>query len=292
MDNSELIRELGLKVGSELWKFVIIDRRMKKQDLLSHHYNIAFNNFKRWFEEDIIFSGINMNLGEGKLLLWKIGSGKVEYKSHKQSLIRKVSEPQTEEIQQAIEHLTDGYPDLWQIWLEAKTMSNKILEEVIDLWNDIEETFLRELEQEDPNLPVLSEWNPIEKFETNYFLLEDTIKNIVEEIHHFVDKVQLANFFQIIDENDGNFRVGTSAMILMKTNNKILAEKYAKIAADTIHNSDFIRRTEDLIISQVNVENKLKVFQETLNYIAKQLEQTSTQLEGRCWLCKHIMTIL
>jgi len=171
-------------------------------------------------------------------------------------------------------------------------MSNKILEGVIDLWNDIEETFLSELEQEDPKIPVLSEWNQIEKFETNYYLLEDTIKNIVEEIHHFIDKVLPANFFQIIDENDGNFRVGTSAMILMKTNNKIFAEKFAKIAADTIHNSDFIRRTEDLISSRVNVENKLKVFQESLNYIAQQLEQTNTQLEGRCWLCKRIMTIL
>jgi len=84
MDSSELIRELGLKLGSELWKFVIINRHMKKQDSLSHHYNIAFNTFRRWFEEDIIFSGISMNRGEGKPLLWKIGSGKVEYKSHKE----------------------------------------------------------------------------------------------------------------------------------------------------------------------------------------------------------------
>jgi len=81
-------------------------------------------------------------------------------------------------------------------------------------------------------------------------------------------------------------------MTLMKTNNKILAEKFAKIANDVIHNSAFIRRVQDLVKSKVNVENKLKLFEECLNDIAKELEQTDTQLKGKCWLCKRIMTIL
>lgn len=41
MDSRELITELGFIVVSGLWKYVIPNRNNKKQDLLSHHYDIV-----------------------------------------------------------------------------------------------------------------------------------------------------------------------------------------------------------------------------------------------------------
>jgi hypothetical protein len=61
--SNELITELGLKVSSELWKYIVINNHIKKQNLLSHHYNIAFNDFRKWFKEDIMASEIRPTYG-------------------------------------------------------------------------------------------------------------------------------------------------------------------------------------------------------------------------------------
>ena len=175
-------------------------RDIKKQELLLHHYNIAFNVFRKWFNE-VKLSSISVSLsGEEKPLMWTIYSGKVEYKSHQQSMINRLREPTEEETQRAIEHLETGYPELWKIWIDARDMSNTLLEEVSDFWNAIEESFLRELEQRDPKLPVLVEYNELEKPQTNFYLLKDTVKNIIDEIYQFIGKAISNNFFNIIDE--------------------------------------------------------------------------------------------
>jgi hypothetical protein len=70
------------------------------------------------------------------------------------------------------------------------------------------------------------------------------------------------------------------------------AEKFAKLAVDLIHDSEFIRRAEDFNTRRSEIEGNLKTFGETLDYIAKDLEQSSKLLEGKCWLCKRIMSIL
>lgn len=207
---NDLIEQLGLKFGTELWKYVMTHRDIKKQDLLAHHYNIAFNVFRKWFNE-VKLSYISVSLsGEEKPLMWKIYSGQVEYKSHQQSIINKLREPTEEETERAIEHLETGYSELWKIWIEAKDMLNSLLEEVRDFWNDIEDSFLRELEQRDPKLPVLVEYDELEKQQTNFYLLKDTVKNIVDEIYQFIGRAVGNNFFNVIDENDGHFRVGTT----------------------------------------------------------------------------------
>lgn len=166
--NGGWIEELGVKVGTEIWKYVFTHHNIKKQDLLAHHYSIVFNVFRKWFKE-IKLSSIGVSLGdEEKPLKWTIFSEKVEYKSHRQSLINRLCEPNEDETQQAIEHLKTGYPQVWDIWINAKDKANSLLEEVRDFWNDVEDAFLRELEQNDPKLPVLSEYDASEKPKTNF----------------------------------------------------------------------------------------------------------------------------
>ncbi len=288
---SDLIEELGLKFGTELWKYIMAHKDIKKQDLLSHHYNIAFNVFRKWFNE-VKLSSISVSLsGEENPLMWKIYSGKVEYKSHQQIIINKLREPTEEETQHAIGHLETGYPELWKIWIEARDMSNSLLEEVRDFWNDIEDSFLRELEQRDPKLPVLVEYDELEKQQTDFYLLKDAVKNIIDEIYQFIGKAVGNNFFNVIDENDGHFRVGTPGWVFMRTNDRSAAEKFAKLAIDLIYDSEFIRKAENFNTRKSEIEENLKTFGETLDYIAKDLEQTDKPLKGKCWLCKRIMKI-
>jgi hypothetical protein len=106
--NFDLIKKLSLEVSTELWKYAMTTRNIKKQDLLIHHYNIAFNVFRKWFEQ-VKVSGIKVAYSEGEPLMWSIFSGKVEYMSHGQSLIKKLCKPDQRETQQAIEHLNTGY---------------------------------------------------------------------------------------------------------------------------------------------------------------------------------------
>jgi len=288
---NDLIEQLGLKAGTELWKYIMTHRNIKKQDLLSHHYNIAFNVFRKWFNE-VKLSSISVSLsGAEKPLIWTIYSGKVEYESHQQSVINRLREPSEEdETQRAIEHLETGYPNLWKIWTEARDMSNSLLEEVRDFWNDVEGTFLLELEQRDPKIPVLIEYDELEKPQTNFYLLKDTVKNIIDEIYQFISKVISNNFFNIIEEN-GHFGVGTHGWVFMRTNDRRVAEKFTKLAFDLIHDSEFIKKAEDFNTKKSEIEGSLKTFGETLDYIAKDLEQTNQPLEGKCWLCKRIMRI-
>ncbi len=163
-------------------------------------------------------------------------------------------------------------------------MSNSLLEEVRDFWNDVEESFLLELEQRDPKLPVLVEYNQLEKPQTNFYLLKDTVKNIVDEIYQFIGKAVGNNFFNIINENNEHFRVGTSGWVFMRTNDRAAAEKFAKLAVDLIHESEFIRRAEDFNTRRSEIEGNLKTFGEILDYIANDLEQSNKPLEGKCWL--------
>jgi tetrahydromethanopterin S-methyltransferase subunit G len=102
------------------------------------------------------------------------------------------------------------------------------MEEVRDFWNDIEESFLLELEQRDPKLPVLVEYNELEKPQTNFYLLKDTVKNIVAEIYQFIGKAVGNNFFNIINENNGHFRVGTAGWVFMRTNDRGCGRKICK----------------------------------------------------------------
>lgn len=290
--NTDLIEKLAIESGTELWKYIMTNRNIKKQDLLAHHYNIAFNVFRKWFKE-IKSSLICVSLGdEEKPLKYNICSGKVEYKSHKQSLINRLCEPDENETQQAIEHLKTGYPALWNIWINAKNMANSLLEEVRDFWNDVEDFLLLELEQRDPKIPVLSEYDASEKPKTNFYLLKDTVINIVHEIYQFIDKAIPDSFFNVIDEGNGNFIVGTHAWVFMRTNDRTMAEKFAKLADDSIHHSEFIRRAKAFNSRKSEIEGSLKNFDETLDYIARDLEQTSKQLEGACRHCKRIMSIL
>jgi hypothetical protein len=53
-------------------------------------------------------------------------------------------------------------------------MTNVLLEAVRDFWKDVEETFLLELKQRDPKIPVLIEYDDTEKPQTNFYLLDDT----------------------------------------------------------------------------------------------------------------------
>jgi hypothetical protein len=288
----DFIKELGLNITSQLAKYILTHRNIKKQDLLAHHYNIAFNAFRNWFQE-IKLSGIQVTVKGRGALLWKMYSGQVEYKSHNQSLIKRLGEPQIEEIKQTIEHLEDGYPALWTIWHLARDEANTLLEEVRDFWNDIEERFVYELEQRDPKLPVLTEWNDHESFQTNFYLLEDTVENIFKEIQNiFIHKVSATNFFKLSNESRANFIVGTSAQLFMRTNNKSMAEKFAKLADDLIHDSEFVIRAEKIESRKSEIEGKLKIFNDSLYDISKGLEEGNRQLEGRCWVCKRIMNIL
>jgi ABC-type Zn2+ transport system substrate-binding protein/surface adhesin len=77
----------------------------------------------------------------------------------------------------------------------------------------------------------------------------------------------------------------------MRTNDRTAAEKFAKIAIDLIHDSEFVRKAEDFNTRKSKIEGNLKTFDETLDYIAKDLEQTDKPLKGKCWLCKRIMKI-
>ena len=99
-------------------------------------------------------------------------------------------------------------------------MSNTLLEEVSDFWNAIEESFLRELEQRDPKLPVLVEYNELEKPQTNFYLLKDTVKNIIDDRYQFIGKAISNNFFNIIDEYNRHFIVGTPGWVFMRTNDR------------------------------------------------------------------------
>jgi hypothetical protein len=100
------------------------------------------------------------------------------------------------------------------------------------------------------------------------------------------------DFFNIIDENDGNIRVGTAGSVFVRTNNKDTAEKCAKLANDLIHDSVFIQRAKELDNRKSEIEVKLKAFDDALVYIDKDLEQSSKSLEGKCWLCKRIKSVL
>jgi hypothetical protein len=80
-------------------------------------------------------------------------------------------------------------------------------------------------------------------------------------------------------EDDGNFRVGTVGSVFVRTNNKAMAEKCAKLADDLIHNSEFIRRAEGLSSRKSEVEGYLKTFGESLDYIAR--DRTNKQATRR-----------
>ncbi|MBV9178108.1 MAG: hypothetical protein JO297_13835 [Nitrososphaeraceae archaeon] len=139
-------------------------------------------------------------------------------------------------------------------------MTNALLEEVRDFWNDVEETFLLELKQRDPKAPVLVEYEDREKPQTNFYLLNDTVKTIIQRMYQLIGNAIPDNFFNVIDENDGNFRVGTAGSVFVRTNNNTMAEKCAKLADDLIHHSDN-RKSE--------IEVRLKAFDDTLGDIAK-----------------------
>ena len=127
-----------------------------------------------------------------------------------------------------------------------------------------------------------------EKPYTNFYLLEDTIKNVAKEINQFVDNVIPDTFFYVSNEKNGNFAVGSPAWTFMRTNDRNMAEKFRKLAYDIIHNSKFIQKAEEIKSRKSAIGNRLQAFDDALKYLAQTLEQGTERLKGKCWVCDRI----
>jgi hypothetical protein len=82
--------------------------------------------------------------------------GSADYKSHKESKIVEPTEPQVWYIDDAIEYLREGYPDILAIWEEAKKKTSDRLAKVISVWEDIEDKVCKEI---GAACPSLVEWD-------------------------------------------------------------------------------------------------------------------------------------
>lgn len=72
----------------------------------------------------------------------------VYYKSRGRSMKSELADPNLEHVDQAIEHLKNGYPDIWKLWDEAKIETDNYFDNVMKVWKNIEDTVFDNITKE------------------------------------------------------------------------------------------------------------------------------------------------
>lgn len=203
---------------------------------------------------------------------------------------------------QAIEHLSNNYEDIWQIWVDAKKASIGNVDRVIKLWEKIESKIQ---EYAKSSCPSLSEWNGEGDAPEEYYDLLYCVQYIWGESKRLVKAPGKVRPLDIRKEENENYLMPDSTISNAGYLQLGVTRTYARCRKKLTRELDIIpleklRAILEYLVNEIDTptiqlsEEKAKIdeqvcrFEEELRMIATNYyEPPHKNLEGTCLKCKE-----
>ncbi|MCJ7635085.1 hypothetical protein MUP77_22180 [Candidatus Bathyarchaeota archaeon] len=235
-------------------------RREEVKGYLKRHYeNDILPVMRDWFKP----SSKNVVI-DPRSMSYSLLSGCAYYHPYGKSYVAKISEPELfpkNIVEEAVEHLTKGYPENWKKWLVLKDRVNDHLKRIVTVWEEIEGSVKIKTKE-----LGLAEWeggkpNPA----SNYYHVDSLVEIIWSDPEYYQSqKKHMWDEYDIRPDEKGGFEFGGTwahsqkREILEKTKHcltnesdrisgvkKNLWEQRSKLEKDGKDFEDFLKEIED-----------------------------------------------
>lgn len=249
------------------WFGSIVDAYIKERNRLgvdiSHFivtYTVTFN-----YDAEI--------LGATKPIL-----GAASYFSSKRSKKVEVWQPYIMDADLAMEHLHEGYPDVWDTWKEITKMTSDNLDKAIAIWDFIEAKVLNAISINSPSL--VKKINQVQYGN----VLDDIVWGLYTEIERKArEEISMKKEHRVIQEkNEHRWKVVVLHQLNEGTEQGKLIDDLNKIEFD----QKVVEEIDSLLRENLKIQNKVVDFTKGIYKIIDDFEKADKNLRGTCYRCR------